>query len=198
MRPAVRVARGWGYGVPDLPDPADRRLPGLRPAREIAARLMACDAVHSWVAATEEAAAGERLRVYAERNGLAAWMTPAERRLWEAPRAPAASPARELLWPLAWALGFEPAPPLDGAAATGKRIDAILCDFMPGLGARVDDLCGAPRDAREVAAVEELFYCAEHATSLPAGFDPGVHGEVIRCRRRALTFCLGGPWNDVG
>ncbi len=194
MRPAVRVARGWGYGVADLPE---RSLGAPRPAREIAARLMACDAVHSWVSVPEEVAASDRLRAYAERNGLAAWMTPAERRVWQAPRAAATSPVRELLWPLAWALGFEPAPPPDGAAVSSKRVDAILGDFLPGLDARVDDLCRRPRDAREVAAVEELFYCAEHAVSLPAGFDPAVHGEVIRRRRRALTFCLGGPWDDV-
>jgi hypothetical protein len=194
MRAAVRVARAWGYGVAELPE---RRLGGLRPAREIASRLMACDAVCSWVELPEDVAAAERLRAYAERNGLAGWMTRAERRVWEAPRAPAASPAREELWPLAWALGFDPAPPPDGATVADKRVRGILCDFLPGLDARVDELCGRPRGAAEVAAVEELFYCAEHAASLPAGFDPAVHGEVIRRRRRALTFCLGGPWDDV-
>ncbi len=194
MRPVVRVARGWGYGVAD---PPERSLAGLRPAREIAARLAACDAVHSWVALPEEVAGSDRLRAYAQRNGLAGWMTAAERRLWDAPRAAAASPSREALWPMAWALGFEPAPPPDGAAVDDKRAGAILCDFLPGLDARIDDLCGRPRAAADVAALEELFYCAEHAVSLPAGFDPAVHGEVIRSRRRALTFCLGGPWDEV-
>jgi hypothetical protein len=197
MRPAVRVARAWGYGVAELPERRVDRLP-LRPAREIASRLMACDAVCSWVGLPEAVAATDRLRAYAERNGLAAWMTEAERRLWEAGRAAASSPSREELWPLAWALGFDPAPPPDGATVAEKRLHGILCDFLPGLDARVEDLCGRPRAAAEVAAVEELFfYCAEHAASLPAGFDPAVHGEVIRRRRRALTFCLGGPWDDV-
>jgi hypothetical protein len=213
MRPAARVARAWGFGVADVPE---RGRGALRPATDIAARLMACDAVCSWLELSERndddrnhdernddgrcnhvVAESDRLRAYVARNGLAAWMTADERRRWDAPRAAARSPSREDLWPLAWALGYEPAPPLDGATVTQARVCAIVGDFLPGLDATVADVAGRPRPLAEVAAVEDLFYCAEHAVSLPVGFDPAVHGEVVRRRRRALTFCLGGPWDDV-
>ena len=52
----------------------------LRKPEEIAARVMALDALFTWVAFSEKDAASERVVQYIERNGLRDWLTPDEAR----------------------------------------------------------------------------------------------------------------------
>jgi hypothetical protein len=90
LRPAsLKKLRQLGFAVArGLPV---RRGVGqaLRPAREIATRLMALDAVFTWVAEEEKVVAGRRVRAYAKRSALVDAMTRDERAMFRAPRASA-------------------------------------------------------------------------------------------------------------
>src|SRR5262245_41527346 len=68
--------------LPDVTQP-------IRPAIEIAARLMALDALFTWVAFPEEAAATARMKKYIERNGLLDWLTEEESKIIAIQRAKA-------------------------------------------------------------------------------------------------------------
>ena len=50
----------------------------LRPIREVAARVLALEALFLWVAAPEDVAAGDHVHVFVERNRLREWLTPEE------------------------------------------------------------------------------------------------------------------------
>ncbi|MBX3275809.1 MAG: DUF4272 domain-containing protein [Sandaracinaceae bacterium] len=115
----------------------------------------------------------------------------------------------ENLWPLAWALGFEPEPTVDGPMIGEPIIRALFFEFLPGLDATVADLLAKakPRSLEEVARREDLFYCAHDAVrsaqlgedTVPEGFDPRADGGVVHERRHALTWMLsaGVGWDDT-
>ena len=191
-------------------------LGGLRPAREIGLRLMALDAVFTWVADHGEGATSAKLRAYASRNDLARWMTTAEKRIFRTTRAKARAHAfsigwkLENMWPLAWALGLLRAPLVDGKTIPRATHSAITHEVLPKLGETVDAMLARakPRSVAAVARLEDLFYCAHNAArsaqlgsrrALPKGLDPIVAGGVIHERRHALTWCLspGVRWDDV-
>ena len=101
--------------LPDVEQP-------IRPAAEVAARLMALDALFTWVAFPEKAAASERVQKYIDRNRLRDWLTEEESAIVAQPRAPAHEAHVDTIgwklentWALAWVLGFEPAPGLEAA-----------------------------------------------------------------------------------
>jgi hypothetical protein len=142
-------------------------------------------------------------------------MAPEELAIWRSPRAAARSHQGaigwrlENMWPLAWALGFEPAPTVDGAMIGDEITAPLFRDFMPkmadGLAALVAR--ASPRSFAEVEALEDLFYCAHNAARsiqlgqlpAPAGWHPKASGGVIHERRHALTWCVssGETWDDV-
>jgi hypothetical protein len=195
--------------------PTKSGLPGLRPARDIATRLMALEAVFRWVVDAQTPT--RQIRAHAERNGLVDAMTDDEPAIFRTPRKKAHAAhvhtigwRLERMWPLAWTLGFEPEP-----TATGEFIDASvqesLCGkFLAGIGTTVEDFlvkCSL-RPSREVSTLEDLFYCAHNAvrsaqlgkvSCVPEDFDPIVNGGVIHERRWALTWSLsaGVAWDDV-
>ena len=206
-RLAFGSIRSLGYrpaGSLPMPD-MDRQL---RPPAEIAARLMALDAVVTWVCMTEEQAATERIEQYIARNRLRDWMPDDETVIIELLRAEAHTQhvdtigwRMENMWALAWTLGFEPEPEFDAAQISDDVIQSMIYDFLPGLDASIDDLLAQtePRSRDDVIEMEYFFYCAHNAVrsaqlgnlrAVPDGFHPVVHGGAIHERRHSLTWCL--------
>jgi hypothetical protein len=184
----------------------------LRPVDDIARRLLALDALFTWV--SQPRVDPGRVRAYATRNHLRAAMTPDERALFDASREQAAHAQGtvgwrlENMWPLAWALGFALVPDVGGAMIDGDVIRA-LGEFLPNFDQSTDDLLARarPRSAAEVCDLEDLFYCAHNAVrsaqlghdTVPRGFDPTVQGGVVHERRHALTWMIspGVDWDDT-
>lgn len=188
----------------------------LRPEVEVASRLMALDALFTWVAFPRESVANDRLTDYVARNRLREWLTADEAKALDPPREVAHSEHVDLIgwrlenmWALAWVLGFEPAPNL-AAAQVGEDVTRpLIMDFLPGLGATVADLLAkaAPRPAADVIEMEYRFYCAHNAVrsaqlggaTVPPGFHPVIHGGAVHERRHALTWCVtpDAPWDET-
>ncbi len=197
-----------------LPNPDTTQQ--LRPAAEIAARLMALDALFTWVAFPEEVAKTDRLTAYIDRNGLRDWLADQESPMVALPRAKARKKhgdtigwRLENMWALAWVLGFDPEPDL-AAAQVGESVTRpLIYEFLPGLGAAVADLLEKTRirPTADVIALEYRFYCAHNAVrnaqlgrdGVPPGFHPVVHGGAVHERRHSLTWCLspGTVWDDT-
>jgi hypothetical protein len=185
-----RVAKG----LPLVRDAVDT----LRPEREIALRLMALDAVFTWVADDGPGATTAKVRAYAKRNDLAKWMTTEERRIFGKPR-DAARRAH------VYAIGCYQY--RDGKMIPASVRRAITHDVLPKLGETVDVLLARAkvRTPAVVGRVEDLFYCAHNAArsaqlgarTIPANLDPIVAGGVIHERRHALTWCVapGVRWD---
>lgn len=210
----VAKLKSMGYTIaPDLP--LDRAVGELRPAREIAMRLCAMDAVFTWVLQSETDAPTERVKGYAERSALAGAMTDKERVIFDSPRVEATL-HRDLIrwnmeneWALAWVLGFDREPGVDGARVSDDTVRTLLMKFMPKLSEGVDELLARakPRPQETVAIAEDLFYLAltavkeaqAGASTVPPGFDARDSGGIIHERRHALTYCLspGVAWKDV-
>lgn len=196
-----------------LPQERNDGAPQLRPIREIAARLMALDALFTWVADLE--VEPDRITAYIERNGLAEWLTDEERPLVEMPRDEAHEEhvdaigwKLENMWGLAWVLGFDPEPAMSGQIEE-PITRSMLLDFLPGLEATVDDLVkkATPRSVHVVDEMEDRFYCLHNAVrgaqmggkTVPPGFHPLAEGGAIHERRQALTWCLSPEvdWDDT-
>lgn len=203
-----------GFRVADSLPLSDERP--MRPPLEIASRLMALDAVFSWVSASEKDASSEKLRGYVTIGALEGSMTPSELEIWNTPR-PGARRAHvdqigwrlENMWPLAWILGFEPAPDVASGMIDTPIIRAILLEFLPGLTFPPSKLLETAklRPAAEVSAMEDYFYCAHNAVrsaqlggkTVPEGFHPVADGGVVHERRHALTWAVspGVDWDDT-
>ena len=186
----------------------------LRSPEDIARRLLALQALFYWV--VRQDVPDDVLRERATRDRLVSALTESEAQLFAAPRVQAQQAVHavgwrlENMWPLAWALGFDPAP----EPAAGMIDDATirrLLEFLPTApeGSAVDALLAAasPRSADEVGAMEDLFYCAHHAVrsaqlgraTVPEGFHPMIDGGVIHERRHALSWMVGGDvsWDET-
>jgi hypothetical protein len=188
----------------------------VRPHAEIAARLMALQAVFLWTSFGEENLASKRLKAYVKRSSLEKWLTKDEKAILKTTRAKAQAAhgdsigwRLENMWPLAWVLGMKKAPPCDGKMIDDKTIEAILFELLPGPEESVLDFVKQTkvRKLAEVAAMEDLFYCCHNAVrsaqlggkTVPKGFDPIGNGGVIHERRHALTWVLspGEAWDDT-
>jgi hypothetical protein len=197
-----------------LPLP-DLHLP-IRPAREIAARLMALDALFTWVAFPEKAAASDRIGKYMDRNQLREWLTDDESKIVSLFRAEARKAhvdsigwKLENMWALAWALGFDREPAIEGSQVGEDVTRPMIYEFLPGLDGTVAKLLAkaTPRTAAEVIAMEYRFYCAHNAVrsaqlggkTVPEGFHPVVHGGAIHERRHSLSWCIDPDvsWEDT-
>lgn len=189
---------------------------GVRSPREIATRLMALQALFTWVVIPETAAATDQVKSYIDRNGLCEALTDEEVGILEHPRAEAYDLHErnigwklENMWALAWVLGFEPEPGFDASQIQDDVIHAIFFEFLPDLDGTVDELLSKSnlRSAEQVITMEYRFYCAHNAVrsaqfgenTVPAGFDPFQHGGAVHERRHALTWCLSPnvSWDDT-
>jgi hypothetical protein len=186
--------------LPDMDSP-------VRPAAEVAARLMALDALFTWVAFPEKAVATARVEGYIDRNRLRDWLTEDETAIVALPRGEAHEAhvdnigwRLENMWALAWVLGFEPEPDLKAAQVGEAVTRPLIYEFLPGLDSTVDALVAKakPRAVAAVIAMEYLFYCAHNAVrsaqlgggTVPAGFHPVIHGGAVHERRHSLSWCI--------
>ena len=187
-----------------------------RPAREVAARLMALHALLAWVAIPEQRAATPALNSYMERNELRSWLTAEELAIVDLPRHDASEKhlnnigwRLENMWPLAWVLGFQPAPDLGASLISDEVIQAMMSEFLPGLDADIAAMLtrSVARSSVEIVEMEYRFYCAHNAVrsaqlgsdTVPAGFHPIVHGGAVHERRHSLSWCIapGVDWGDT-
>jgi hypothetical protein len=186
-----------------LPD-VDRPI---RPAGEVAARLMALDALFTWVAYPEKAATTAGIKKYIDSNGLRDWLTEEESTIITLSRAKAHKAhvdtigwKLENMWALAWVLGFDPEPGLEASQIGEDVTRPMFSEFLPGLDGTIDDLLAkcSPRSADEVIAMEYRFYCAHNAVrnaqlgrpGVPESFHPIIHGGAVHERRHSLSWCI--------
>lgn len=194
---------------PDLTQP-------VRPPAQVAARLMALDALFTWVAFPEKSVATARVQGYLDRNHLRDWLTVDETAVVALSRGEAHQThvdnigwRLENMWALAWVLGFEPEPDLE-AAQIGEAVSRpLIMEFLPGLDSAVDALVAkaTPREAADVIAMAYRFYCAHNAVrsaqlgrdTVPAGFHPIRHGGAVHERRHSLSWCIAPDvaWEDT-
>ena len=186
----------------------------LRPTDEIATRLLAIYATFSWAAPGWKKLADDEIQQRIVRDGLDAAMTRAERAIVHTPRTAAFATygdtigwRLENLWPLAWVLGLPLVPRVEGTMIDDAALGAVL-DFIiapEGLSPLVAR--SQRRDAAEVIALEDLFYCAHNAgrsaqlggKTVPADFHPITGTGVVHERRHALRWMLspGVAWDET-
>jgi hypothetical protein len=111
------------------------------------------------------------------------------------------------MWPLAWALGFEPPPDLSGLIC--DEVVSALYRFLPPIDSTSKGFAerSTLRPVVEVRALDDLLCCAHNAVrsamlggkTVPAGFRPESHGGAIAERRHALSWLLTPrvAWDDT-
>jgi len=183
--------------------PVDSTLPGLRPKEDIVQRLLALEVLFSWVARPDEIVEVSVIKQ------LQNWLTPSEIKMLDVPRDEANKTLvntigwkLENMWPLAWVLGFDKKPEVDGNPITQTIRDSMLQKFMPALPRRFK-----LRSEETIAELEDLFYCAHNAVrsaqlgkkTAPENFHPILNGGVIHERRHSLAWCLSRQrsWDDT-
>lgn len=188
----------------------------LRPLEEIAARAMAVKALFAFVVAPEQVLPSDTLTAFFAQNNLRDALTDSEREILLLDREVARSQHQnaigwklENLWPLAWVLGFKETPTIEADQISSDIQNEVLHGFLPSFEVSVDEFASqlTPRDAGEVSALEDLFYCAHNAVrsaqlggdTVPTGFHPISHGGVVHERRHSLTWCLspGIAWDET-
>ena len=200
----LKLLNEKGFRVaPSLPT---ERYGELRPQEEIEHRLDALISLVLWVTAPPGVLNDEALKEKALSGDLAAWLTEDEKAIFQLDQAPAQAELSDTIgwqmenvWGLAWVLGYNIAPPLQGQLQGEQARDLIL-----GFGIEGDRQL---RPVEEVVKMEDLFYCAHNAVrsaqlggdTVPEGFDPMGDGGCIQERRHALTWCLspGVDWEDT-
>jgi hypothetical protein len=177
---------------------------------------MCLQALITWICVPEDDRSSEDIERFLERERLSKWLTKPERKMMLRPRALANRVhvsligwKMENLWPVAWVLGFERKPDVDGSMVGPEIMRPLLFHFLP----RMEENGSAwvksrtARSRAEVVEREDLFYCAHNAArsaqlgedTVPRGFDPVSNGGVIHERRHALSWCLspGTSWEKV-
>jgi hypothetical protein len=211
----LRLLQPLGFRVaPGLPVERQDGATQLRPSTEILGRALALRAVCFWVAATEEMVPSATIAARAYSDDVKPYLTHADEGILTLPRADAHEQhigtigwRLENIWPLAWILGFDPKPALQGMAD-----DSIISKVMTFLPRDSQTAASFLKDSRirplsEVDALEDLFYCAHNAVrsaqlggdAVPKDFDPISDGGVVHERRHALTWALspGVAWDDT-
>ena len=193
-------------------DHADR----LRPAEEIAARLLSLNALFLWACTSEDVATTERLQAFIARNAVRGYLTADEAEVLDLPREQAREEHAgsigwrlENMWALSWMFGFEPEPPFFQGQLPKDVIESMLFDFLPNLDATAAGFVAdhALRPVDEIARLEDLYYCAHNAVrsaqgggeTLPPQFHPVRDGGATHERRHALTWALspGVEWDET-
>ncbi len=223
----LRVLKQRGFLVaPSLPERGVEDAAVLRPIDEIAGRLAALNAVFAYAAAPETAVPSRPLLQLIKAGGLAAHMTPTEREIIALTRKEAGDEhggtvgwRTENAFALAWILGHDRDLTPDGTMLGGEQIKVLATQWPPIDGAKFAAWKAAlrPRPIEEIAAMEDLFYCAHNAArsaqvemmeakgkpvrfnTVPRGFDPVAGAGVIYERRHALTWAVspGVAWDDT-
>jgi len=201
--------------------PTQAKRPGvskkLRPLHELAGRAMALKAVYTWSTKTNAEVPSATVKAYVGRSSLERYLNPTELDILALERGAAiaghAANARyrlENLWALAWVLGFDKEPPFTGGRVSSELETALLGTFVAEWDGNLKAYVGqlSPRSDKEVAALEDVFYCA-HAVaramaggkrkSAPETFDIDIDGGTIHERRHSLSWALspGTPWDQT-
>lgn len=196
--------------------PLRRKTGQLRSKSELALRMLALDALFTWVSAPVARVSTERLRSHVQTKSLREHMTAAEVVMGSMERPVAKRRYRntigwnlEGVWPLAWMLGFASKPEPDGKPISNDITRQLLFDFLPKLDVPLKRYMTTlrVRPLDEIAALEDRYYCAHNATTsamlglktIPVALDRNtVHG-VISNRRRAFAwaFSPNTGWDDV-
>lgn len=216
---SLDTLRRAGFRVaPSLPqlDPADT----IRPRPEIVRRLASLEAVCMYVTEPPDRLPDALLRDLIARHRLDELMAREELDILALDRGDAAVElANSIGWrmenmvPLAWALGNETPPRIDGEMISGEELEHILTSFAPATAADLDRMLADStlRPAADILAMADLFYCCHNAVrgaqfsepgdppTVPDGFDPITNGGVIHERRHALTWMHspGVSWDDT-
>jgi hypothetical protein len=208
-----------------LPMRDESVIPSLRPTEEIAGRLAALNALFAHVVAPEDAIPSDSLAAHIQAASLESHMTEDEQEIIKLSRKEAAAEHGNVIgWRsenamvLAWILGRDRAPTIDGAMLKFEEIQEIVTQWPPmGSGFASWRAALRPRPVMEVVDMADLFYCAHNAarsaqvqmmqargkavrySTVPAGFDPVANGGVIHERRHALWWAVspGEEWDEV-
>lgn len=209
-----------------LPMRDESVVPTLRPIEEIAGRLAALNALFAYVVAPEDAIPSDALVAHIGAASLESYMTEDEQEIIKLSRKDAAEEHGNVIgWRsenamvLAWILGRDRAPTIDGAMLKFEEIQEIIKQWPPLDAAKFPAWRAAlkPRPVMEVVDMCDLFYCAHNAVrsaqvemmqargkavrykSVPEGFDPVANGGVIHERRHALWWAVspGEDWDEV-
>ncbi len=195
--------------APWLPKANIRGRLVLRPAEEVARRLMGLHATVAWCCASEELVSSPHLTQYIDNNELFEMLTDPERDVVNTERSEAAfyrenvSRLTESMWALAWVLGFETAPGINGTPITSKVGPPLNRDFLEFFDITVPRLVGKHglRPASEVTALEDQFFMAHNAfRALAIQHEDAYHPlAVVQERRHALTWSLspGVLWEET-
>lgn len=215
-RSAERLAAAGFQYAHSLPIRSEDEIT-LRPSSDIAGRFAALLGLCLYVSAPENVFPAAKLGAITDRLKSRAHLTGEEGAVLDLPRAEAnAAHAQNIGWrmenmvSLAWVLGHPLEPAIDGAMISGKPLKTIVTGVMPldVEGAAAWAAAAHARPAREVAAMEDLFYCCHNAVrsaqigakgAVPVGFHPVMNGGVIHERRHALTWCLSPDvsWSET-
>lgn len=215
---AVLKAAGFNFSS-NLPTSGHRAaVPAkLRPIRDVALRLMALDVLFAWVAMPDSDVATELLQDHIQKNNLTAHMTASERSIVQLSRSEANQQHvgsigwhLENMWALAWILGFDPSPEATSGQIPGEISRAMVLEFLPEHGTRVEDFLAGikPRPEQQIIELEDLLYCAHNAvrsaqmgseSAVPEGFHPVSDGGAIHERRHSLTWAISPDvdWDDT-
>ena len=189
---------------------------GLRPQGEILARLLCSYVTVTWVVATEEAFPSKALLALVEQHGLSDKMTKKEEEILAVKRAEAKRRFGETIgwkmenmWALAWVLGFDSVPDVDQGQIAEETITSLWAFLAPVAKGKGELLKSFERrPLREVAQLEDIFYCAHNAVrsaqlgklkAVPEGFHPVIHGGTVHEKRHSLTWVLSPSisWVDT-
>jgi hypothetical protein len=211
LRNSTKAAlNAHGLEVPEgVLSPDDRGNLELRSPYEIARRLMGQHATVAWCCASEEIASSALLTKYIDSNELFELLSDAERNIVNTPRGDAAQMREQVgwftenIWALAWTLGFETTPGIDGMPIKVEVGPPLTRDFLELFNADVERIVSkvGPRSQEDVIALEDLFYCAHSAARTLARDNEDMRFPcgVVQERRHALTWCLspGTAWEDI-
>ena len=212
----LRTLRTRGFRVAaSLPSEFQETKPSLRPVEEIAKRALALLSTGEWVCARESQISSARILARIESFGLDEFLCTEDRSILGTPRAEAHEAhigtigwCLENVWSLAWVLGFEQQPSLQGMISD-ETVAELLRFFFAGNDKTLQNFLAriVPRNIHEIRAREDLFYCAHNAArsaqlgenTVPPDFDPISDGGVVHERRHALTWALspGVAWEDT-
>jgi hypothetical protein len=204
-----------GFQVADsLPTQRHDGPPAMRPLGEVAARLYAMASVFLWVTDWGDEITDAELQKFIAENGLESVLSESELAILALDRTSAREEhgfnigwRLENMWALAWVLGFEPSPALEGMI-DHDTISAMLGSLEIPRRTPAGFLAQAkPRTLEKVDVMEDLFYCAHNAVrsaqmgeeTVPEDFDPMADGGGIHERRHALTWVMspGIAWDDT-
>lgn len=212
----LRLLHSMGFKVaPSLPVQRSEGPVTLRPPVEIASRLLAIGSLFLWVADWGDDLTTPQLENYIASHQLRGFLAEDELLILALDREAVHDEAYsynigwrlENRWPLAWILGFEPAPSLQGMIGHDTITELLEFLAIPNESPEALLQRSLLRSVSDVDELEDLFYCTHNAVrsaqlggkTVPSGFHPILDGGCVHERRHALTWALSPDiaWDDT-